>query len=83
LHLFKYGDCKDACIGTILQNRNISHPEVFLFGDLRFTLRKTEDLYRSLELSYRVDEYMDEITKQTGVSFNFHFPKILKADTGH
>lgn len=77
LHLFKFGDCKDACIGTILQNRDISNPEVFLFVDLRFTLRKTEDIYRSLELSYRVDEYMDEITKHTGVSFNFHYPNSV------
>lgn len=74
---FKYGDCKDACIGTILLNQEIFNPEVFLFGDLRFTLRNTDDIYRSLELSYRAEEYMDIITKHAGVTFNFHYPKSV------
>ena len=77
MHLFKYGDCKDACVGTILLNRDIANPEVFVFGDLRFTLRKTEDVYRSLELSYRVEEYTDMITKHAGVSFNFRYPNTV------
>lgn len=69
---FKKGDCKDACIGTLLKLCLIDDPGIFIFKDIRFTLAKVVAEKRPLELSYRVGEYIDEITQHTGIIFQFH-----------
>lgn len=74
MEFFRFGDCKDACIGTLLHYCHINHPETLIFNDLRFTLKKTVDSYRTLELSYRVEEYLNHITKETGIEFYFGIP---------
>lgn len=70
--LFKHGDCKDASIGTLLLNSGVEKPEVIIFKDLRFTIKKTKDSYRVLELAYRVEDFIDEVTRRIGIAFKFH-----------
>lgn len=75
MDLFQYGDCKDACIGTLLQYYGVLMPEVIIFRDLNFTLRETEDTYRTLALDYRVADYLDEIAASTGIRFETYYAR--------